>query len=190
MSSSSSSSSPDDGGGGAEALSPTQGTDMGLEYRLSANGGDDGGDGRYGDRGRYDVGDGDGGGGGGGDDDSGGDNGNGGGVGADDGEGALMPEEDILLSAPAFANAENREINERLIARNAALAREAAETIEHQNRIQVMSAHLDSLRIEMASAQKLLEAKTKEHKTEDHLAQLAERAVGRLRSDLLGKRQL
>ena len=91
---------------------------------------------------------------------------------------------------PSFANAENRAINEQLIARNAALARETQETAEHQGRIQVMGAHLASLRIEMAAAQKLLESKTKEHKSESHLAMLAERAVGKMRNDVMGASHL
>ena len=105
------------------------------------------------------------------------------GRGAPDDNPGLIPEEDALLSVPSFANAENRELNERLVARNAQLAREAAETAEHQGRVQVMGEHLGALRVEMASAQRLLESKARELKTESHLAMLAERAAGRLRAD-------
>jgi chromosome segregation ATPase len=105
---------------------------------------------------------------------------------ADFEDGGLNAEEDILLSVPSFANAENKALNERLIQQNALLARETAETAEHNNRISIMTEHLNSLKIEMTSAQKVLEAKNKELKTENHLSLLAERTVGRMRLDMTG----
>lgn len=93
--------------------------------------------------------------------------------------------EDVLLSIPSFANAENRSLNEKLILRNQQLAAAQAETLEHQERVRVMQEHLKHVRIELVENQKLLESRTKELKTEDHLHQLAERAVGRMKTDII-----
>jgi chromosome segregation ATPase len=109
----------------------------------------------------------------------------GGGGGAPLGAGAMdAAREDTLLSIPAFANAENRRLNERLIARNRALARVVAETREHQERAGVMQEHLKHIRSEVTAAQRVVEAKAKELKTEEHLAAMAERALGRARQDM------
>lgn len=92
--------------------------------------------------------------------------------------------EDVLLSIPAFANDENRALNEKLIARNRELSKATSETLEHQERIAVMQEHLKNVRLELANAQKVLAARDKEVKTEDHLNAVAERAVGRMKQDL------
>lgn len=96
---------------------------------------------------------------------------------------ARVANEDIMLSVPAFANAENRALNEKLIQRNQQLARAQSETLEHQERVRVMQEHLKNVRLELIDAQKVLESRGKELKTEDHLANLAERAVGRMKTD-------
>ena len=93
--------------------------------------------------------------------------------------------EDILLSIPSFANAENRALNEKLILRNQQLAAAQAETLEHQERVRVMQEHLKHVRVELVENQKLLESRNKELKTEDHLHQLSERAVGRMKLDIV-----
>ena len=101
--------------------------------------------------------------------------------------GAAAPDvsqEDTLLSIPAFANAENRRLNERLIARNRALARVVAETREHQERAGVMQEHAKHIRSELTAAQRVVEAKAKELHTEEHLAAMSERALGRARQDM------
>lgn len=93
-------------------------------------------------------------------------------------------QEDVLLSIPAFANAANRALNEKLIARTRALARASSELTEHQERTSVMADHMKAIRSDLMSAQRLAESKAKELATEKHLGALAERAVGRARQDL------
>ena len=93
-------------------------------------------------------------------------------------------QEDVLLSIPAFANAANRALNEKLVARTRALARASSELTEHQERTSVMADHMKAIRSDLMSAQRLAESKAKELATEKHLGALAERAVGRARQDL------
>ena len=90
----------------------------------------------------------------------------------------------MLLSLPAFANAANRALHERLLKRNRQLARATADTRENQERASVMGEHLKHIRAELAAAQRVAEAKAKELKTEEHLAAMAERALGRSRQDV------
>ena len=92
--------------------------------------------------------------------------------------------EDVLLSLPAFANAANRALHERLLQRTRQLARATAETRENQERAGVMQEHLKHIRAELASSQRVAESKAKELRTEEHLAALAERALGRSRQDV------
>lgn len=94
--------------------------------------------------------------------------------------------EDAMLSVPAFANLANRALNEKLIERTRQLARVSAQMTEHQERGNIMSEHMKSIRSDLASAQKVAESKAKELKTEEHLGALAERAAGRARQDLSG----
>ena len=93
-------------------------------------------------------------------------------------------QEDTLLSVPAFANAANRALNDKLVARNRALARSVAETREHQERAGVMQEHLKHIRAELTGAQRVVEAKAKELQTEEHLSAMAERSLGRARQDM------
>lgn len=92
--------------------------------------------------------------------------------------------EDTLLSVPAFANASNRALNERLIERTRLLARVTAQMTEHQERAGIMADHMKNIRNDLQSAQKVAESKSRELKTEEHLSALAERAAGRARQDL------
>ena len=92
--------------------------------------------------------------------------------------------EDVLLSLPAFANAANRALHERLLKLNRQLARATADTRENQERAGVMQEHLKHIRAELASAQRVAESKAKELRTEEHLAAMAERALGRSRQDV------
>ena len=91
---------------------------------------------------------------------------------------------DILTSVPAFANAENRALNERLIRTQRALVAAHNDGTEHQERLGVMNEHLKNVRAELAHAQELYEARRKEQASEDHLKQLTERAVGRMRAEI------
>lgn len=92
--------------------------------------------------------------------------------------------EDILLSIPAFANASNRAIHEKVLVRYRQLARATAETRENQERASVMQEHLKHIQAELMAAQRVAESKSKELKTEEHLAAMAERALGRANQDL------
>ena len=92
--------------------------------------------------------------------------------------------EDILLTIPAFANASNRAIHEKVLSRYRQLAKATAETRENQERASIMQEHLIHIRSELASAQRVAESKNKELKTETHLGAMAERALGRANQDL------
>lgn len=98
--------------------------------------------------------------------------------------GDVAEEEDITTSIPAFANAENRALHQKLLEVQRKLANAAAETLEHQERVGVMQEHLKNIQLELVAQQKVLESKNKEMETEDHLKQLADRAVGRMRQDM------
>lgn len=93
---------------------------------------------------------------------------------------------DIVHGLPAFANAENRALNERLLAQQRKLATLHAEAGDHDSRLDVMKEHLAAVRSELAHAEELLEARGKELATEEHLKALTERAVGRMRQEIAG----
>jgi hypothetical protein len=93
----------------------------------------------------------------------------------DDGAGEDV---DLEHELPAFANAANRELNEVIKDTEKRLMRERAAAKENRERVAVMTEHLKNVKQELAHTQRLLEAKTKEVHTEDHLKQLAEREVG------------
>jgi hypothetical protein len=92
--------------------------------------------------------------------------------------------EDVLLSIPAFANAANRALHEKVLQRYRQLSRATAETRENQERARVMAEHLKHIHAELASAQRVAEAKSKDLRTEEHLSAMAERALGRARQDV------
>ena len=96
-----------------------------------------------------------------------------------------IKEEDVDLEheLPAFANAANRELNEVIKDTEKRLLRERSSAKENRERVAVMTEHLKNVKQELAHTQRLLEAKTKEVQTEDHLKQLAEREAGRIRQE-------
>ena len=91
---------------------------------------------------------------------------------------------DLEHELPAFANAANRELNSAVISAEKQLHSQQAAVKESQDRVVVMKEHLRNVVLEIAHTQKLLESKTKEVSTEEHLKQLAEREVGRIRQEM------
>ncbi len=95
--------------------------------------------------------------------------------GADD-----MAEDDL----PEFASAVNRETHEEILRKERQLGKAERNATDHKDRITVMEQHIKHVRQELQHTQALLTAKTKEVETEDHLKQLSEREIGRVRGDL------
>lgn len=92
--------------------------------------------------------------------------------------------EDVLLSVPAFANAENRALNEEIIKKNRILSKVTEEAADHEERIKLMQEHLKNIKMEVQSAQVILESRNKELRTEEQLSGLAERTLGRIKQEL------
>ena len=82
---------------------------------------------------------------------------------------------------PAFANAENRSLSKALEEKEAQVELPAREAEENEERVKVMSEHLKHVKQELLHTQRLVEAKNKECKTEEHLKALSEREVGGVR---------
>jgi chromosome segregation ATPase len=85
---------------------------------------------------------------------------------------------------PEFASAVNRDTHETILRKERKLARAERNATEHKDRIGVMDLHIKHVRQELQHTQSLLTSKTKEVETEDHLKQLSEREIGRVRGDL------
>lgn len=85
---------------------------------------------------------------------------------------------------PEFASAANRQLHEDILLKERELARAERNASEHKERITVMAAHVKQVRQELQHTQALLTTKTRELETEDHLKQLSEREIGRVRRDL------
>jgi hypothetical protein len=92
-------------------------------------------------------------------------------------------EVDMEHELPAFANQANRELNDVIVLTEKQLHHQQANAKDNRERVAVMREHLKNVKMELAHTQRLLEAKTKEVQTEDHLKQMAEREAGRIRQE-------
>jgi len=85
---------------------------------------------------------------------------------------------------PEYANEHNKQLNQ-IIKEKRKLIKELNVKIEDvQERSKVIKEHLKNVRTELINTQQFIDDKNKEIETEDHLKQLNERQIGRLRSAL------
>jgi len=85
---------------------------------------------------------------------------------------------------PEYANEHNKQLNQ-IIKEKRKLIKELQTKIEDVNeRSKVLKDHLKNVRTELINTQQLIDDKNKEIETEDHLKQLNERQIGRLRAAL------
>lgn len=100
-----------------------------------------------------------------------------------DGDGDV-DEDDLDHELPDFASKENRELNEQIKRIERSIMATAQDASLHADRVRIIKEHLKNVQAELEHTQRLLEAKTKETQTEDHMKQLAEREIGRIRQEL------
>eukprot|EP00667_Euglena_gracilis_P002071 EG_transcript_2072 len=81
-------------------------------------------------------------------------------------------------------NKVNRELKAQILAYEQDQEAKTKEIADNATRLKLMSEHLANVRVEIKNTQELCEAKKREVETEDHMAQLAERTVGRLTAEL------
>lgn len=85
---------------------------------------------------------------------------------------------------PEYANEHNKQLNQ-IIKEKRKLIKELNTKIEDVvERKKVLNEHLKNVRSELVNTQQLIDDKNKEIETEDHLKQLNERQIGRLRAGL------
>jgi hypothetical protein len=80
---------------------------------------------------------------------------------------------------PLFASEANKEVHAEVQAKEKKLESVNSELDEHKGRVGIMGEHLKNVQQELLHTQALVDAKTREIETEDHLKQLAERETGR-----------
>mmetsp|Transcript_5711 Transcript_5711/g.6544 ORF Transcript_5711/g.6544 Transcript_5711/m.6544 type:complete len:927 (+) Transcript_5711:140-2920(+) len=85
---------------------------------------------------------------------------------------------------PPFANAENKDLDRLIKATEVQLENCEAALEENRDRISIMEEHLRNVKQELVYTQGRVDAKNKEIETEDHLKQINERELGRLRTEL------
>jgi len=85
---------------------------------------------------------------------------------------------------PLFASEANKEIHTEVQSKEKRLEVVTSELDEHKGRVGIMSEHLKNVQQELLHTQALVDAKTREIETEDHLKQLAERETGRYKQEL------
>ncbi|XP_014669760.1 PREDICTED: coiled-coil domain-containing protein 39-like [Priapulus caudatus] len=83
-----------------------------------------------------------------------------------------------------ISNAENKELETQLHAKENELVVVKRQLDEHEDRIHAMSTHTKNVRQELENTQGLLGARKNQSDTERHLLQLAQREEGRLRQEI------
>jgi hypothetical protein len=100
-----------------------------------------------------------------------------------DGEDPQDEDEEVLMEGvddlPLFASEANKEVHAEVQVKEKKLEGVSSELDEHKGRVGIMSEHLKNVQQELLHTQALVDAKTREIETEDHLKQLAERETGR-----------
>jgi len=84
---------------------------------------------------------------------------------------------------PPFANHRNKVLDQQVKSKEKKVQLLGDELEENTERVGIMADHLKNVEQEHLHTQALLDAKTREIETEDHLKQLAERERGRIRTD-------
>ncbi|XP_042315960.1 coiled-coil domain-containing protein 39 isoform X1 [Sceloporus undulatus] len=82
------------------------------------------------------------------------------------------------------ANAENKALEEELQKMQKEKANQQSQLTDYEDRIAAMTSHLKNVRQEFNSTQSLFRARQNEIETEQHFKALAEREVGRLKSEI------
>lgn len=81
-------------------------------------------------------------------------------------------------------NKVNKELKAKILAYEQEVENKGKEIGDNKTRLGLMSEHLTNVRAEIKNTQELCEAKKREIETEDHMAQLAERTIGRVRAEM------
>lgn len=90
---------------------------------------------------------------------------------------------DLDHELPAFASAENRQLNQAVIDEEKRLLSQREAARESKERVVIMKEHLKNVIQEIGHTEVMLTAKSSEVSTESHLKQLAERELGRIRNE-------
>jgi len=97
-------------------------------------------------------------------------------------------ESDLLVEGvddlPIFASDANKELDGEVKTKEKRMEAVHGELSEHSGRVGIMSEHLKNVQQELLHTQALVDAKTREIESEDHLKQLAEREAGRYKQEL------
>ncbi|KAA0152425.1 hypothetical protein FNF29_03991 [Cafeteria roenbergensis] len=92
--------------------------------------------------------------------------------------------EDLDHELPEFASKEARDTMAAIHATEAKVERAEEAAAAHRERIRVMEEHLANVKQEVSHTEAVLASRKKELASEDHLKQLAEREIGRIRQEL------
>jgi coiled-coil domain-containing protein 39 len=91
---------------------------------------------------------------------------------------------DMEHELPEFASKEARDLMQEIRRLEERVSVAQKESTLHKERIRVMAEHMKNVTQEVSHTESVLESKSKEVRTEDHLKQLAEREIGRIRQEL------
>jgi chromosome segregation ATPase len=92
--------------------------------------------------------------------------------------------DDMHHELPEFASKEAQQVMADIKAAEKLVERAEEAASGHRERIRVMEEHLKNVKQEVVHTEKVLESRRKELNSEDHLKQLAEREIGRIRQEL------
>eukprot|EP00759_Apiculatamorpha_spiralis_P058035 PhF_6_TR894/c0_g1_i2/m.1408 len=91
----------------------------------------------------------------------------------DDPVAGLLPEH--------LLNAQNKDLTEKFRQLEEKLESVNRQSEQHKDKLKLMMEHLVNVKNEITNTQSLYEGKRRELETEDHLTQIADREVGRIR---------
>jgi|UniRef100_A0A7S4FGB3 chromosome segregation ATPase len=100
----------------------------------------------------------------------------------DDGGLDIMDGTDVLPDA--MLNKVNKGLKAQILLYEQEVENKAKDISDNKTRLNLMSEHLVNVRTEIKNTQELCEAKKREIETEDHMAQLAERTIGRVKAEM------
>jgi chromosome segregation ATPase len=93
-------------------------------------------------------------------------------------------QEESVDDFPPYANDENKRLNGEIKEKRGFITRFHEEIEQLEDRVKILTEHLKNIQQELLHTQTLVDGKTKEIQTEDHMKQLAERQTGRLYAEL------
>eukprot|EP00906_Rhabdomonas_costata_P009731 RCo013728 len=99
------------------------------------------------------------------------------------------PDADVLADGldelpDSLLNKKNRELKQQIRFYEQEVENKQKEVVDHKQRLTFMTEHLANVNMEIKNIQDLCMAKKRETETEDHMAQLAERNAGRVKSEI------